>query len=85
MATIPENMNEDRICFLANEIAKTFMQGQGKFITGTEDFIKTYIDVYDTARIIIADRELKKSNKGDNMSSNGPINDLAKTLHHSTL
>lgn len=75
MATIPENMNEDRICFLANEIAKTFMQGQGKFITGTEDFIKTYMDVYDAAKKIIAERERNRNNVslGDYMSDNTKI------------
>ena len=71
MAFVSEKMDENRINFLANEIAKTYMHGK---LSGSEDFINTYLDVYEASKKIIIDREIAKNNARNNMN----INDLMR-------
>lgn len=63
MAMVPEKMDENRISFLANEIARTYMTGK---FGNSQEFIETYLDVYEAAKRIIHDKEQAKlkSNQG---------------------
>lgn len=72
MATIPEKMDDNRISFLANEIAKTYMTGKAG---SSQEFIETYLDVYEVAKKIITDRELAKNAARNNVSISDLMDD----------
>ena len=62
---IPEEfINDEKISKLATEIARTFMSNKANF--ATEDFINTYLDIYETALKIIYNRQVKKVNQDYN-------------------
>ena len=68
MAFVPDRMNEDRIAYLAEKIASSYMQGKASF--GIEEYISTFMDVYDASKQIIAKREQDKINAMNNISIN---------------
>ena len=68
MAFVPEKMDENKISFLANEIAKTYMAG--KMSSDVEGYIDSYMQVYETAQKKIAEREQKRMSAMNNLSLN---------------
>lgn len=66
MAFVPEQTDEKRIAELAEKIAISYMVG--KAISSVEEYINTYMDVYDASKQIIAKREQNKINARNNIS-----------------
>ena len=48
MTYVPEKMDENKVNFLANEIARTYMSG--KISSKVKDYIDSYMDVYETTK-----------------------------------
>jgi len=66
MAFAPEKLDENRISELAEKIANSYMVG--KAISSVEEYINTYMDVYDASKQIIAKREQDKINTEKNIN-----------------
>lgn len=66
MAYVSEKMDENKINFLANEIAKTYMTG--KMVSSEVDFINAYMDMYEKSKGIIISREEEKVKATQNIS-----------------
>lgn len=66
MAFAPEKIDEKRIAELAEKIANSYMVG--KAISSVEEYINTYMDVYDASKQIITKREQDKIAARNNVS-----------------
>ena len=51
-------MSEDKISTMASDIAKGYLNG--KNMLGIEEYIETYLDIYETAMAKITERENAK-------------------------
>ena len=72
MAYVSEKMDENKISFLANEIAKTYMTGK---MGSQQEFIETYLEVYESAKRHIVEREMQKKNAASNLSFGDVMSD----------
>lgn len=75
MAFVPERIDEKRITELAEKITDAYMIG--KAISSIEEYINTYMDVYDASKEIIAKREQEKINARNNISVEQLMNEAA--------
>ena len=75
MAFVPEQIDEKRISELAEKIANSYMVG--KAISSVEEYINTYMDVYDASKQIIAKREQDKINARNNVNVEQLMNEAA--------
>ena len=65
-------MDENKISFLANEIAKTYMTGK---IGSQQEFIDTYLEVYEAAKKRIIEMEKQKMNASNISPLDDNMND----------
>lgn len=79
MAYVPERMDENKIQFLANEMARTYMAN--KSMLNTDEFMKEYYRFYNAAKLYIATEEEKKRSSASNLSF-GDEEDLNRKLPH---
>lgn len=59
MAITPEILDENKIIFLANEVAKTYMANK-TMIDSAEEFTREYMIAYKTARKTIYEMEMEE-------------------------
>ena len=82
MAYVPEKMDESKIQFLANEMARTYMAP--KMTSSRENFMEEYYNFYKEAIDFIVKEEEKRRISASNLSF-GDEEDLNRKLPHITL